>query len=155
MYQIPMLTPLLLGLAVTFFTILVHALTLRAVVAGVRRYVLGGPIGIWVWDVTLVMTTTLLVLAGHLVEMALWALSFILCGQFSNFPAAFYYSAVCYTTLGDSSIALSPRWRLLVPIEAADGMLMFGISTAIIFAVMHRLVMARFARERDPQLKAI
>jgi hypothetical protein len=46
------------------------------------------------------MSTMLLALAGHFVEMALWALSFVLCGEFSNF-AALYYSAATYTTLGD------------------------------------------------------
>jgi hypothetical protein len=40
---------------------------------------------------------------------------------------------------------MSVRWRLLEPLEASDGMLMFGVSTALIFAVVQRLVQTRFA----------
>jgi hypothetical protein len=44
---------------------------------------------------------------------------------------------------------MSPAWRLLGPVEAANGMLMFGISTAMIFAVIQRLIEARFADLKD------
>jgi hypothetical protein len=44
---------------------------------------------------------------------------------------------------------MTPSWRLLGPLEAANGMLMFGVSTAIIFAVMQRLIEARFVDLRD------
>lgn len=37
-----------------------------------------------------------------------------------------------------------PHWRLFGPLEAADGMLMFGVSTAMIFAVIQGLIQARF-----------
>jgi hypothetical protein len=37
----------------------------------------------------------------------------------------------------------------LAPIEAADGMLMFGVTTAILFAVIHRLIEAKLGLERD------
>jgi hypothetical protein len=40
---------------------------------------------------------------------------------------------------------MSPSWKLLGPLEAANGALMFGVSTAIIFAVIQRLVLSRFA----------
>jgi hypothetical protein len=44
---------------------------------------------------------------------------------------------------------MSPAWRLLGPLEAANGMLMFGVSTAMIFAVIQRLIEARFADLKD------
>jgi hypothetical protein len=44
---------------------------------------------------------------------------------------------------------MTPSWRLLGPLEAANGALMFGVSTAIIFAVMQRLIEARFVDLRD------
>ena len=96
----------------------------------------------------LVVFFTVVTLAAHVVEITLWALSFVLCGEFSNFTAALYFSGNTYTTLGDSTV-LSTRWRLLAPIEAANGMLMFGVSTAIIFAVIHRLIEAKFGLERE------
>jgi voltage-gated potassium channel Kch len=141
---------LLVAVVTTLFTVLVHSLIPPLIVQGVRRHLVRGQAGIWFWDVILVTFFTLLALAAHLAEIALWALSFVLCGEFSNFAAALYYSGNTYTTLGDSTAVLSARWRMLGPIEAADGMLMFGVSTAIIFAVIHRLIEAKFGLQRDP-----
>ena len=85
-----------------------------------------------------------LAFAVHLVEVGIWALSLELCGEFSNFAAAYYHSAVNYTTLGDSAFAMTARWRLLAGLEAGNGMLMFGITTAAIFAVIQRLLQHRY-----------
>jgi hypothetical protein len=122
--------------ATTFFTIIVHALVLYTIIEAVRRYLSRGRAGVFLRDLTL----------------ALWALSFVLCGEFSNFAAALYYSAATYTTVGDGSIVISARWRLLGPLEAADGMLMFGVTTAMIFAVIQRLVQAKLEVQRDPPI---
>jgi Ion channel len=150
--QISVTGPLLVGVATTFFTIIVHALVLYAIIEAVRRYLSLGRAGAFLRDLTLVMSAILLSLAGHFIEIALWALSFVLCGEFSNFAAALYYSAATYTTVGDSTIVISARWRLLGPLEAADGMLMFGVTTAMIFAVIHRLVQIRDGAQRDPPI---
>jgi Ion channel len=150
--QISVTGPVLVGVATTFSTIIVHALVLNTIIGAVRRYVLRGRAGVFLRDTTLVMNATLLSLAGHFVEIALWALSFVLCGEFSNFAAALYYSAAAYTTLGDGSVVISARWRLLGPLEAADGVLMFGITTAMIFAVIQRLVQAKLGVQRDPPI---
>jgi len=145
---------LLVAVVTTLFTVLIHSLIPLLIVQGVRLHLARGKAGIWFWDVILVMFFTLLALAAHLAEIALWALSFVLCREFPNFTAALYYSGNTYTTLGDSTTVLSARWRMLGPIEAADGMLMFGVSTAIIFAVIHRLIEAKFRLQGDPTLKA-
>jgi hypothetical protein len=152
--QISAMALLLVGVVTTLFTVLVHSLIPPMILKGVRLHLARGRGGIWFWDVILVMNFILLALAAHFVEIALWALSFVLCGEFSNFGPAFYYSATSYTTLGDSNLLLSPRWRLLGPVEAANGMLMFGVSTAIIFGVIHRLIEAKFGVQRDPPPKS-
>jgi hypothetical protein len=84
-----------------------------------------------------------LVLLAHLVNIALWALLLCLCGEFAGFEAAYYHSAVNYSSLGYGDIVMSTRWRLLGPLETIDGMVMFGISTALIFALMMRLIEQR------------
>ena len=81
----------------------------------------------------------------HLIDIAIWAVLFLVCGEFSNFGTAYYHSAVNYTTLGYGDLIMTPSWRMLGPLEAANGMLTFGVSTAIIFTVMQRLIQARFA----------
>ena len=140
---------LLVGVTTTLFTVFVHSLIPLMIVKGIRLHFAKGRAGTWFWDVMLVLNFTLLTLAAHFVEITLWALSFVLCGEISNFSAALYYSGNTYTTLGDSTTVLSARWRLLGPIEAANGMLMFGVSTAIIFAVIHRLMEAKFGLDSD------
>src|SRR5258708_497460 len=86
---------------------------------------------------------------AHLIEIALWAALFISCGEFQEFGIAYYHSAVNYTTLGYGDLILTPSWRLLGPLEAADGALLFGVSTAMVFAVIQLLVQARFKDLRD------
>jgi Ion channel len=147
------MAPLLVGVITTLCTVLVHSLLPPTIVKGVLHHIARGRGGFWFWDVVLIMNFTLLALAAHFVEIALWALSFVLCGEFSNFSAALYYSGNTYATLGDSATSLSARWRMLAPLEAADGMLMFGVSTAIIFAVILRLIEAKFGLQHDPPPK--
>jgi len=86
---------------------------------------------------------------AHLIDIAIWAVLFLVCGEFSDFGTAYYHSAVNYTTLGYGDLIMTRSWRMLGPLEAANGMLMFGVSTAIIFAVIHRLIQTRFADLRD------
>ena len=76
-------------------------------------------------------------------EIALWAFALDICGAVADISAAIYSSAGSYTTSG-SDIVLPPRWKLLGPFEAVCGMLMFGVSTAFIFAVINRLIHARY-----------
>ncbi len=86
------------------------------------------------------------VLAGatHLVVVFIWAVVFVLCGQFGQLSAAFYTSAMLYTSLGTDEVAMSSSWKMLGPFETADGMLMFGLSTAIAISVIPLIVRTRF-----------
>jgi Ion channel len=137
--------PLIVAVGTTFSTILIHALALIAIVHYVRARRLGHTgAGFWP-NVTIVAGTTLLALVAHLVEVAAWAIVFELCGEFPDFAAAFYHSAENYTTLGYGDMVMSTSWRLLGPLEAADGTLMFGVSTGMIFAVIARLIRTRYA----------
>jgi hypothetical protein len=147
--QINLLNPLLVGVATTFCTIIVHALFLGMIIWIVRRDLLLGRVGVrFLTDTIFITWVTILALAVHLVEIGVWALSLELCGEFTNFAAAYYHSAVNYTTLGDSAFAMTARWRLLAAVEAGNGMLMFGITTAAVFAVIQRLLQRRFGETR-------
>ena len=149
--QIYLLNPLLVGVATTFCTIMVHALFLGTVIWIVRRDLLRGRVGVrFLTDSIFITWVTILAFAVHLVEVGMWALTLELCGEFSNFAAAYYHSAVNYTTLGDSAFAMTAHWRVLAPIEAGNGMLMFGITTAAIFAVIQRLLQHRFGDPNAP-----
>lgn len=69
--------------------------------------------------------------------------------RISQFGIAFYHSAVNYTTLGYGDIIMTPSWRFLGSLEAADGALMFGVSTAMIDAVIATLMQAHFEDLRN------
>ena len=148
--HVAILRPLAFGIVVVLCTIMIHALALSATVNLVRReqrigYV-GKRFGI---DLAIVVVAILIAFAAHLVEIAVWAGLFLICGEFTAFGAAFDHSAVNYTTLGYGNVVMTPSWRLLGPLEAADGMLMFGVTTAMIFAVIQRLIRARLPDFRD------
>jgi hypothetical protein len=138
------LSSLLVGLAATLGTIVIHGFVVHTIVMALRRNLQRGVLGTRIWvNMTFVVSTTLLALVGHLVEIALWAFVLNVSGAVADLSAAIYSSAGSYTTAG-SDIVLPLRWKLLGPFEAVCGMLMFGISTAFIFAVIQRLIHARF-----------
>ncbi|BCG00448.1 hypothetical protein PPGU19_050160 [Paraburkholderia sp. PGU19] len=56
--------------------------------------------------------------------------------EFSDFATALYHSAVNFITLGYGDIVMSKQWRMLGPIEAANGILMFGVSTSVMTAAV-------------------
>ena len=93
------------------------------------------------------MVLTLLLAIEHLVAIALWAVPVMICGGFERYEDGFYLSAMNYTTLGYGDVVLSPDWRLLGPLEAVNGVLLLGLSTAVIFAVMNQLLEKRVRRE--------
>ncbi len=135
---------LLVGFALALGTIVVHGLVVHTIVMALRRNLQRGLLGMRLWvNLTFIMSTTLLALVGHLAEIALWAFALDICGAVADISAAVYSSAGSYTTAG-SDIVLATRWKLLGPFEAVCGMLMFGVSTAFIFAVIQRLIHARF-----------
>jgi hypothetical protein len=143
------LSSLLVGLAATLGTILIHGFVVHTIVMTLRRNLRRGVLGMRIWlNLTFVMSATLIALAGHLMAIALWAFALNLCGAVADISAAIYSSAGSYTTSG-SDIILPPRWKLLGPFEAVSGMLMFGITTALIFAVIQRLIHARFEGADD------
>ena len=136
---------MIVGAIAFLLTIVIHALAVATTVNFVRRARRLGFFGRGFWiDVAIVVLVTLFALAAHLAEIALWAGLFMMLGEFSGFGAAFYHSAVNYTTLGSSDAIMSASWKLLGALEAADGMLMFGVSIAIIFAITQRMIQTRF-----------
>jgi hypothetical protein len=57
-----------------------------------------------------------------------------------SWEAAFYFSVSSYSTVGYGGVVLPREWRSLGPIESVTGVLMCGLSTALLFAIVHQLV---------------
>jgi hypothetical protein len=105
-------------------------------------------LGFWK-SVTVMMIVSLVTAAAHLLQIALWAIVCLICGETASFSQAFYWSAQNYTALGYGDVHLSERWQLLGPLEAVNGLLLFGLSTAVMFAVLSRLIANRMHIEID------
>ena len=91
----------------------------------------------------------LMLVLGNLGQMAIWALVFQWLGEFTLFSEAFYHSAVNFSTLGYGDIVMSEQRRLLGPLEAINGILMIGVSTAsLMSAFQDGMRRTRLAQER-------
>lgn len=72
-------------------------------------------------------------------EVWAWAVLYLLIGAAKTVEEAVYFSTTTFTTLGFGDITLDEQWRLLSSFEGANGLLMFGWSTALIFAAVQRV----------------
>lgn len=87
----------------------------------------------------LIAALVLMMFFAALFEVTIWAAVYLAVGAISAVETALYFSMVTFTTLGYGDIVLKEGWRLLASFEAANGIIMFGWTTALIFAVVHRL----------------
>jgi hypothetical protein len=88
------------------------------------------------FNVGLIGVVGLLLAALHGIEAALWAAAYWWLGALKSPADAILYSLDSISTRGASGLILERHWQLMGALEAVDGMLLFGISTAFIFAVM-------------------
>lgn len=102
-------------------------------------------------DILVLSAVMLLLMLGNCLQMALWAGLFMLLGEFDNFVTALYFSGVTFATLGYGDLVLSPPWRLLSALEAANGILMFGVSTAVMTAAVSDVFKHNLVRHAQHQ----
>lgn len=76
---------------------------------------------------------TLLATILHAMEASMWAATYVLIGSLPDTRSAMLYSLGALTTYGHQSVFLETPWRLLGTIEALNGWLLFGLSTAFLF----------------------
>ena len=87
----------------------------------------------------LVMIPTVLVLMiTHALEVVVWGIAYWLVDAAPVGTDRVYFAFVNYTTLGYGDVVPVERWRLIGPITAMNGVLLFGWSTAVIFEVLRR-----------------
>ena len=84
----------------------------------------------------LIGSVGLLLAVLHGIEAVLWAAAYWSVGALNSTAEALLYSVDSISTRGASGLALESQWRMMGALEAVDGMLLFGISTAYIFTVM-------------------
>jgi len=82
-------------------------------------------------------------------DAVMWAQVYLRVGAIEQLETALYFSMVTFTTLGYGDVTLPPDWRLLASFEAANGIIMFGWTTALIAAVIQRLAPDRHRGHDD------
>jgi len=89
---------------------------------------------------TLVLiTTVLLITVLHAMEGAIWAVAYLFLGALSDTRSAMLYSISAMTTYGHEGLRLEDHWQLMGTLEALDGMLLFGLTTAFLFAMIQKV----------------
>src|SRR5215472_9289242 len=92
----------------------------------------------------------LLLAALHGAEAGLWAAAYWSLGALNSPGEAILYSVDAISTRGASGLMLEQHWRMMGALEAMDGMLLFGISTAYIFTVMQAYWALMIRSHRGP-----
>ena len=139
-----MLVPLIIGGGVLLLNMLIQVAAIVAMIRMIMRRNEAGRISdSLAADMGILIGVLLVLFAGHLVQIAVWAGVFLVFGEFTDFATAFYHSTVNFATLGYGDIVMSERWRLLGALQAASGVLMFGLSTSTLFAVMNQIFRRR------------
>jgi voltage-gated potassium channel len=138
-----MTLPLLTGALLVVITVLIQgagSITLIRVLS--RHYV--GPGGELLprRAMSAVILTALGLLLLHWLQILVWALAYRLLTPVTplgTLEQALYFSAITFTTVGYGDITLTnEQWRMLAGIEALNGVLLLGWSTALLFAVVQR-----------------
>lgn len=99
-------------------------------------------------NVLVLSVVMLVMLMGNFLQMFIWAILFIYLDEFELFKDALYFSGVTFSTLGYGDIVLTSHWKLLSPLEAANGILMFGVSTAVITTMVSDII-KKYNSKRD------
>lgn len=131
-----MVRELVLGIAMNIAVMLVHLGATFLLIVIVRPFesrLWGTP---YVRLTLALLATNVVLLTAHLLEVGLWSMLYAALGLVAD-PADAYYSAfVNYTTLGYGDVLQGTRTRLLGPMAAGSGILMFGWSTALLIYVL-------------------
>jgi Ion channel len=83
------------------------------------------------------ITTFAIIIVLHIIETGIWASFYYWRRLFDDFETSLYFSLSSYTTIGYGDVVLPRRWRLLGAIEGISGVLLCGLSTAFVFALIN------------------
>lgn len=132
------------GLPLIVLTVVIHVLGLGVVgrkALGIFSRISERRHPTWVF-VVVVGATTLLATFLHAIETTIWAVAYRILGALPDGRSAMLYSLNAMTSYGHASLSLESRWQLMGALEALNGWLLFGLTTAFLFAVIQKVWMA-------------
>ena len=144
-----MIYQLLAGAAVSLINFAIH-IAMAGLVVVMARHVAGKTDDLHVFlRLTAIQFVTVAVLAcAHVVEIGVWAVFLQLAGVEIKGVSPFEFAFENYTALGYGDVVALDGWRLIGPVTALNGLLLIGISVAVIFEIM-KLVDIHIGRRRN------
>jgi hypothetical protein len=96
--------------------------------------------------ILVIVTVGVALVLLHAFECLIWGIAYLRLGALPSPADALLYSVDSMTTRGESGLTLTHQWLMMGAVEAMNGMLLFGISTALLIAVMQRIYALAFKR---------
>jgi hypothetical protein len=130
----------LLGTLISVINIMIHALVTVAAVDIARTAGLRHTVRPRSHLMAVMVTIAVILMVAHTVEVLVWALAYAMVDAAPEGSELLYFTFVNYTTLGYGDITPVEAWRLIGPMTAMNGILMFGWSTAVLFEVLRKTI---------------
>jgi hypothetical protein len=130
------------GAPMLVLTVLTHSFGLVAIRNAIRLIVVWhGDRRPFFFQFAFVISSAALALAAlHAIEAGLWAIAYLLLGAMTDARSATLFSLEAMTTYGHDNLMLAPHWQMMGAIEALNGVIVFGLTTAFLFAVLQAAV---------------
>ena len=131
-----MLRQIIYGAVVSLTNIAVHAAAMALVISAARATEARWPSASASRLIAVMMATVAVLMVAHTCEVAIWSVAYAFVDATPEPADRMYFAFVNFTTLGYGDITPVPRWRLLGPMTAMNGVILFGWSTAVLFEVL-------------------
>jgi voltage-gated potassium channel Kch len=86
------------------------------------------------------LSAMVIMMIGNFMQILLWGGLFVVLDEFTDLHVAFYHSAVNFASLGYGDIVMSEKWKMLGALEAVVGVLMLGMTSAALMAILSQLI---------------
>lgn len=128
------------GLPLILLTVVIHAYSLGLLDKEVAARIssVGRSRPRWSGSMFVIGGTAVSATFLHGVEAAIWAGAYRLLGALPEIKSAMLYSLSAMTTYGHENLHLAPHWQMMGALEALNGLILFGLTTAFLFTVMQR-----------------
>ncbi|WBL82698.1 potassium channel family protein [Bradyrhizobium xenonodulans] len=133
-----MMLQFLVGTLVSLVSIAVHALATVVAIDIARSAGLRHPTRPRPHLMGVMMATAVVLMAAHILEVLIWAATYGIVGAAAAEHGLIYFAFVNYTTLGYGDVTPVREWRLIGPLTAMNGVLLFGWSAAVLFEVLRK-----------------
>ena len=92
---------------------------------------------------TFLFAALLVLLAGNLLQVSLCSWLLVAFGVFTGFGTSYYHFVVNFTTLGYGDMVMKDKFRIFGALEAANGVLMLGVTTSVLFSAVSGIMRRR------------